>query len=234
MRPQAIESAWQGPPQCQRCAIRHLVLFADLDREDFGLIHQPIEELRLAVGEALYRHKDAPEYVYSVREGPLKLVQYLPEGRQRIVRLLRQGDLAGMEALLGRPYQHSALVLDTLSVCRIPAAVVRRLERETPRLHDQLMDRWQRALAEADVWLTELSTGPARDRVARLLLRLVDSTSGKTCQIPSREDIGAMLAISTETASRIIAELKRGGQIQELENNRVCVDVQALSQIVHG
>jgi CRP/FNR family transcriptional regulator len=234
MRPQAIESAWQGPPQCQRCAIRHLVLFADLDREDFGLIHRPIEELRLAVGETLYGHKDAPEYVYTVRGGLLKLAQYLPEGRQRIVRLLRQGDLAGMEALLGRPYQHTALVLDTLSVCRIPVAVVRRLERETPRLHDQLMDRWQRALAEADAWLTELSTGPARDRVARLLLRLVDSTSGKTCQIPSREDIGAMLAISTETASRIIAELKRGGQIQELENNRVCADVQALSQTMHG
>jgi hypothetical protein len=43
-----------------------------------------------------------------------------------------------------------------------------------------------------------------------------------------------MLAISTETASRIIAELKRGGQIRELENNRVCADVQALSEIVDG
>jgi CRP-like cAMP-binding protein len=195
MRPQAIESAWQGPPQCQRCAIRHLVLFADLDREDFGLIHQPIDELRLAVGETLYRPTDTPEYVYTVREGLVKLVQYLPEGRQRIVRLLRQGDLAGMEVLLGRPYQHSAWVLDTLSVCRIPVAVVKRLGSETPRLHGQLMERWQRALTEADTWLTELSTGPARDRVVRLLLRLADySTPEKTYQIPSREDIGAMLA----------------------------------------
>ena len=234
MRPQAIESAWQGPTQCRRCAIRHLVLFADLDREDFALIHQPIDELRFAVGEPLYRPADPPEHVYTVREGLIKLVRYLPEGRQRIVRLLRQGDLAGMEALLGRAYEHSAWVLEAVSVCRIPVAVVRRLADETPRLHQQLMARWQRALSEADAWLTELSTGPARERVARLLLRLADATTDKTCQIPSREDMGAMLAISTETASRIIAELKRGGRIQELENNRIRTDIQALSEIVDG
>lgn len=234
MRAQDIESAWQGPPQCERCAIRHLVLFADLDRKDYGLIHEPIDELRYGVGETLYRPSDAPRYVYTVREGLVKLVQYLPEGRQRIVRLLRRGDLAGMEALLGRPYQHSAWVLDAVSVCRIPVSVVRRLEDETPRLHRQLMDRWQRALSEADAWLTELSTGPARDRVARLLLRLADVATGNTCRIPSREDIGAMLAISTETASRIIAELKRGGQIQELESNLIHAQVQALREIVDG
>ena len=73
------------------------------------------------------------------------------------------------------------------------------------------MSRWQRALSEADAWLTELSTGSARQRVARLLLRLVRDRESSECDLFSREDMGAMLGITTETTSRTIAEFKRQG-----------------------
>jgi len=231
MQESTIELAWKGPPQCQHCGIRDLVLFADLRHDDFRLIHEPVNELALDVGDILFRTGEAAGYVYTVRSGLLKLVQYLPNGDQRIVRLLKQGDLAGIERLADQPYQHHAIVLESLAVCRIPVSVVERLARATPRLHGRLMERWQQALGRADVWLSELSTGRARARVARLLMRLSDCCQSDTFYLPGREDMGAMLGVTTETVSRITAELQRDGLLKVLENNRAAADVDALRPI---
>jgi CRP-like cAMP-binding protein len=227
-----ISSAWQGRAECRSCAIRSLVLFADLGEDDFDLIHRPIDELRLEAGTRLYRQGDAAADVFTLRSGLLKLVHHLPDGRWRIVRLLSRGDVAGLEALARQPYTHSALALDSTSVCRIPSAVVQRLSAETPRLHQQLMARWERSIQEADFWITALSTGPARARVARLLRWLAEQAAGSAFRLPSREDMGAMLAVTTETASRIIAEFKRSQYLQELDENRVRVDLPSLEKWV--
>lgn len=232
MKTPNIEVAWQGPPQCQQCDIRRLVLFADLEHGDFALIHKPIDELQFSPGQSLYRPGDTPDYVYTVREGLIKLVQYLSTGDQRIVRLLKQGDVAGLEALLDHAYQHTATVLEPVKICRIPITEINRLSKETPRMHQQLMSRWQHALSEADSWLTELSTGPARVRLARLLLRLTLCCPNELIHLPSREDIGAMLAITTETASRLVAEFKRKGYLMEVDAKRMRTDIARLERII--
>ena len=231
MKAEAIDIAWQGPPQCRDCGIRDLVLFADLQLSDFRLIHQPIVELHLQPGDTLYRSGARANSIYTIRDGLLKLVQYQPDGNQRILRLLRQGDVAGMEALVGQARQHEAVVLEQLSVCRIPVEVVERLSRDTPRLHHQLLSRWQRALQDADTWLTSLATGPAPVRVARLLIHLAGSRPDHSCFLPSRDDIGAMLGIASETASRVTAELKRKGWMRELDPKHVQLDLTALHKM---
>ena len=231
MKSRDTEIAWEGPPQCRRCGMRDLVLFADLRQDDFRLIHQPIYEVRFNVGDIVYQPGDRPDYVFTVRAGLVKLVQYLANGGHRRVRLLSQGDAPGMEALLGQDYQHEARVLEALLVCRIPVSVVERLSRDTPRLHRQLLTRWQRAVSDADAWLTGLSTGTAQARVARLLLRLTDRRPDRRCYLPTRDDIGAMLGITSETASRVVAELKRGGLVRELDPKHAQIDPDGLQRI---
>jgi CRP/FNR family transcriptional regulator len=136
--------------------------------------------------------------------------------------------VAGMEALVEQTYQHEAVVLEQASVCRIPVGVVASLSQDTPRLHHQLLSRWQRALRDADTWLTTLSSGPAPVRVARLLVYLAESQPDHSCFLPSRDDIGAMLGIASETASRVIADLKRKGRLRVLDAKHVQVDLPAL------
>lgn len=229
MKKSQIEAAWQGNAQCDRCGIRDLVLFADLTEPDFNLIHLPIDDIEFDVGARLYAEGDESGAVYTLRTGLLKLVQYLPDGGQRIVRLLRCGDTFGLEALVGEPYAHSAIVLQRALVCRIPRQVVERLSRETPRLHRQLMRRWHAALKQADDWLTELSTGKAPQRLARLLLQTMEPDDNAI--LFAREDLGAMLGITTEHASRTVAELKRNGAITETGANRYRCNRQQLECI---
>lgn len=225
------KAAWRGEADCLNCSLRTSVLFAGLEEKDFDQIHRPIEEFNLAPHQVLYRAGDPGDAVYTIRSGLLKLVQYLPDGGQRIVRLVHSTDVAGLEALLGQPYQHDAVVLQPASVCRLPIDVVKRLDRDNPGLHQELMRRWQQALSEADAWLTQLSTGTARQRVARLLLRLVERNGEPACELFSREDVGAMLGITTETASRMVAEFKRKNVLAEIAPGRFRCDIKALRAI---
>lgn len=233
MKNKDIELAWQGPPQCQQCAVRHLVLFADLEHEDFDLIHKPITEMTFDGGDVFYNPGDKPEFIYTLREGMVKLVQFAPDGSQRIVRLLKQGDVLGLEATVGESYHHQAVAMEPVSVCRIPIAVIDKLSKETPRLHQQLLNRWHKALNTADSWITQLSTGSAQIRVARLLVKLAECHQNTTFFLPGREDIGAMLGITTETASRVTADFKRSGYIKDAGARKVEVDVEALEQLMH-
>lgn len=218
MKASAIESAWKGIARCEHCAVRSLALFGDLRAEDFNLIHLPIDEIEFAPGITIYSVADPAPAVFTLRSGLVKLVQYLPDGHQRIVGLVSPGGTFGMEALVGRPYAHTAVVLETALVCRIPRPVIDRLRTETPRLHGALMERWQSALDEAHSWLTELSTGKAPQRFARLLLRTVGADG--TAPMFPREDLGAMLAITTEHASRTVAEFRRAGAITPVTADR--------------
>lgn len=229
---QAIDKAWSGISSCENCGIRHLALFADLEHDDFELIHKPVLEINKYTGENLYNEGDDGEFLYTVRSGIVKLTQYLPDGGQRIVRLLRTGDVAGLEVLVNPQYEHFATVIRDAQLCQIPRDVVERLNKETPRLHSQLLTRWHNAVKRADEWLTELSTGSSKSRVARLVIGLSDK-SDHSCHLFSREDLGAILGVTTETTSRIIAEFKRDGALKDQGKNHFWADIQLLENIAN-
>lgn len=243
-------AARRGPADCRGCGVRESALFADLRPEDLALIHLPIDEMSYAPGGALYHIGDPATAVFAVRNGLVKLEQYLPNGGRRIVRLLRSGDVAGLEALMGQPYAHAAVALRTTQVCRIPKPVIDRLSQETPRLQSQLLRRWSQAVERADAFLVELSAGSARARVARLFLLLAEnpdeSPGGKNgdnenggdenngaalCELFGREDVGAALGITTETASRMVADFKRRKWVEETQPNLFRCDLAALRAI---
>ena len=91
------------------------------------------------------------------------------------------------------------------------------------------MKRWQAALDEAEEWLTELSTGDARWRMLRLLLKLSEygEPDGRIW-LPARGDIGAMLDVTVETASRLVAALKREGVMQFADLRHARLDMAKL------
>ena len=228
------KQAWQGVANCGQCAIRNSVLFAGLTEDDFKKLHKPIDQFELKAGSRIYSSGDKAEYMYTIRSGLVKLVQYLPDGTQRIVRLLRTADVIGLEAILNPNYKHDAITLHATEICRFPASAATELSTTNPALHRELMSRWQHALNEADTWVTELSTGSSRQRVARLLLLLVRGNPSNTCSLFSREDVGAMLGITTETASRTIAEFKRQRLIVETTTNLYLCDIDKLDDISYS
>jgi len=92
MIPMKTESAWRGTADCKACGIRDLVLFADLNAHDFGLIHAPIDEMEYAAGASMFTEGSAAKGIFTLRHGMVKLVRSTIDGAgQRQVRL-RCGD----------------------------------------------------------------------------------------------------------------------------------------------
>lgn len=227
-----LTQAWEGNTDCLNCAIRSSALFNGLTAQDFESIHEPVEQMTLEPGSILYKVGDTGHHLFTVRSGLLKLVQYLPDGSQRIVRLVRSTDVLGLEMMVSEQYEHEAIVLRATELCRYPKKEVSRLSRQNPVLHNDLMTRWQKALSEADVWITKLSTGSSRKRVANLLLLLIEVDGSSECFLLSREDIGSILSMTIETASRTISEFKRTGLMKEISHNHFELDIPALEAVV--
>jgi len=219
---------------CRHCTARHVALFSGLQDSDLQYIQQPIKEISLAPQDTLYRLGERGETLFTLRSGLMKLLQYLPDGGQRIVRLLKDGDALGLETLVEQPYQHDAIALTDCTLCAIPAQVIEQLGQEQPKLYRELMRRWQQALSETDTWLTQFTTGTARQRVARLLLRLACPARESHLPLFGREDMGAMVGLTTETVSRTIAELRRQGILRDQGPHLHQCDRDTLRRIADG
>ncbi|PUE50922.1 cyclic nucleotide-binding protein [Limnohabitans sp. 2KL-1] len=214
MIPIKIDSAWQGTSDCRSCAIRDMVLFADLNEQDFDEIHTPIDDMVFAADAALYTEGEKALGVFTLRKGMVKLVRATADGRERIVRVLRPGDVVGLEALANARYDSEAVALVEAHVCRIPLTVLHHLSANSPRLHKRLMQKWQQALKDADDWLADLNFGSARQRVAALALKMRDPDRPNITSFFARDDMGAMLDIKLETVSREISSLVRDGALK--------------------
>lgn len=217
MIPIKTESAWRGTSDCRNCGIRDMVLFADLNEQDFGRIHAPIDDLEYRAGQTVYSEGVRAGGIFTLRSGMLKLVRVTVDGRARVVRVLRPGDVAGLEALGTARYDCEAVALTQVSLCRIPLDVIHTLAASSPRLHLRLMQKWQNALKDADDWLADLNFGTARQRVANFVLKMRSQTDGRTVTLFARDDMGAMMDLKLETVSREVSRLVREQVIEPLD-----------------
>lgn len=205
------EIAWDDVADCRHCAVRQQGLFGVLRGSDFDQILVPIKRAIVPAGTVLYLESGAADAVYTVRWGLVKLVKQAPEDSARIVRLLGPGAAVGLEALKEGIYWHAAITLRETGLCRIPFKVIDRLQSQNAHVAERLITQWETYVEYADRWITDLSAGPVKVRVCRLigfLIEITHSTSGEI-ELPSVEDLAAILGASVESVSRATAELKR-------------------------
>jgi CRP-like cAMP-binding protein len=234
MIPIKTESAWRGTSDCRHCGIRDMVLFADLNEQDFSAIHTPIDDLELKKGSMLFDRSSRSHGIYTLRTGMVKLVRVTADGRQRIVRVLRPGDVVGLEVLTSPCYDSDAVALTDVSVCRIPVEVILKLGANSQRLHLKLMQKWQQTVRDADDWLADLNFGTARQRVSSLILKMRSPADLEITTLFSRDDMGAMLDLKMETVSREINQLVREGVIEQLDRMGRAYRVRQPEKLLQG
>jgi CRP/FNR family transcriptional regulator, anaerobic regulatory protein len=207
-----------GPLQrrlCAACDLRPSALFSVLDDAALGGIQAPFSAAAAGVDDPIYRRGERGTAVITIRSGLVRFERLTERGNRRIVRLAGPGDLIGLEALLREPYRDDAIACTAVSLCHIPQAVVDELEASQMPLRRELMMRWQHALDAAQAWSAELCIGTARRRLLELLALLDRLGDGAgPVWLPRREDIGAMLDLTFETASRVISQLRREGVLE--------------------
>jgi CRP-like cAMP-binding protein len=212
-----IKSAWQGISDCENCSIRSSALFAELNEEDFSKIHSPIDDLSFDANSEIFVQGDSAQFLYTLRSGYVKILHINSDGSERIVRIVLPGNLFGMEALLGDRYEHAAVALTNVRVCRIPKQIIVSLGEESPRLHRQIVRKWGEALLQSESWFSEINTGRIEVRLARFFLKLAkESGSYAIAPLFKREDMGLMMDVKFETISRALASMAEQGLISNI------------------
>ena len=228
------DAEWVGRADCRHCNIRNMMLFSGLPDTAFDRTLRPIDNFVYAPGASLYDEGQPGEAIFSIRRGLVKLLHLSADGSQRILRLLGSGSAVGLELLDGgKQYRHSAVAVSQLDVCRIPVSAIAALEKEFPELTRQERHRLQEHLDRADEWILTMGTGPARQRVAHLLLFLsrYSADPNGDVELLAGEDMAAIVGTSVETVSRIIADLKRRRLLNRVAAHLYRCDTAALEAI---
>ncbi len=228
---------WVGRAHCEKCHVRKLMLFSELPEEAFKNLLQPIDHFIYPAGSAIYEINTQKKFIYSIRQGMVKLEHATEDGSKRIVRLQKGGSAIGLELLddIGG-YNHTAVAITKVDLCRIPLQTILQLENLYPKLCHDVREQLHNQLELADQWIVALGSGIAKQRVAQLILILNDFFANKNGEflLLNGEDMAAMIGITIETVSRMIAEFKRSNILYKAKNNLYMCDVEALNEITQN
>ncbi|MGD8569032.1 MAG: Crp/Fnr family transcriptional regulator [Gammaproteobacteria bacterium] len=162
--------------------------------------------------DIIYHEGANADTVNIISKGLVKLLSYLPNGRARIVRLHGPGHVIGLSSLVHPEYEHTAVATNNVELLKIPTSFIKETRSQNPLFYLELTEQWHHYLREADVWITQFSTGSIRSRVARLitfLYYLEKEINPGYVRLLSGEEMASILGVTPESVSRVIAEFKR-------------------------
>lgn len=213
-----LKGYWTGRVNCLLCGVPSPMPFKAVGTGPLASSLRAAESYALPAGATILMAGDPAVAVFSIREGFIKLWRRDDAGRCRIVRLMRPGDMLGLEATFQEEYQLSAATLSPAKLCRIPVELLTRLKADEPVVYHEVERRWHGQLNQADDLASSVLTGPSRERVLKLLRFMAEFAAPAPCPRIRRLDMAAMLDISSETAARVIADLKIAGLLEEGPN----------------
>ncbi len=213
---------------CEQCALRARSIVADLPVDR-------LRDFRACSVIAPYRrrqvifHEGSPANgLYVVCRGAVKVYQSDRFGRDHILAVAEPGDVLGELPLdPGKPYSVSAEALTDTQLCYLPRERLFHFLRLHPVVSVRLIAALSKALGVARRKAVTLALKPAEGRLVELLLELAGGRGAGKRQPGvalsySRRQIGEMIGVSTETAIRLLAQLKRKGAI-DVQSRQISV-----------
>jgi CRP/FNR family transcriptional regulator len=211
---------------CQACESRLSSVFGKAKKEHLEEINIQKVCNVYKKGQTIFHEGAHPFGVYCVNTGKVKLSHLGDDGKEQIIRLLREGDITGYRALLsGDRYGASAIALEDTHVCFIPKELFISTLKNDAGLAFELMKLLSDELHRAELQVTHLAQKPVRERLAETLLFIKETygyeEDGVTLNIRfSREEIANLVGTATESTIRLLSEFKKDG-IVELEGKKI-------------
>ena len=166
--------------------------------------------------QVLHVEGDRGGVIYAVVEGTLWESRATADGRTQGIRLITEGDVVGLESLVGEPYRSTLEALAPAKVCRVAAweaGAFLALRPDAQRALGSLAIRQTLALSES---VRLLGAGTAEERVLAVVRRLAaDKPAGTWVRLPvTRKELAELAGLADPTVSRIIQRFVRAGKLE--------------------
>ncbi|MFC3833307.1 MULTISPECIES: Crp/Fnr family transcriptional regulator [Deinococcus] len=173
--------------------------------------HHPESTRTVRRGQTLYYAGDSAPSLYRLESGLMRAVRLTPQGRNLTVRHIRPGDIFGEETLHGTGRAHQVVALTDAVLTPIHP------QHLTPTdvwdLTRSLSAQLQRMMTDG----VHIQDGDLRERIARYLLNLADSTlggqhaDGVRYVRATHELIAEGTGATRESVSKLIGEMRDDG-----------------------
>lgn len=161
----------------------------------------------LARGEALFLKGSAPDALFGILSGALRVSVAAPSGREAVITVLESGHWFGEVSLLvGHHRVYDTHALDVTEIALVSASDFHRLVATRPDIHMAFTRLVCLRLRQALAWIDDAILMPLPVRLARRLLSLTSSpaglASGSVTLAASQEDLAFMLGVSRQSVNR--------------------------------
>jgi len=227
-------------PQCRNCDIvREVAFCADLSHDEVKRLATVRCHAAFPAAYTVFREGDAPDHLYSISNGAVKLYKLMSDGRRQIIGFLFSGDMFGLG--IDNGYCYTAETITPTQLCRFTHRKLDSLLDQMPRLERRMFTMAVKDLVAAQEQMLLLGRKTAREKVASFLLQLSRRSvkAGKSdspVALPmSRADIADYLGLTIETVSRTFTQLKRDDIIGlPASGHAVVSDWDALRELAEG
>ena len=205
-------------------ALRQHHLFDKLPSSAFQEVGNLANYRRLDSSDMLFHQGDLADRFYLLLEGQIVLTRVLPEGNEKLVEVIRPGQIF-VESLLfsgARHYPVTASAMKPSSLISIDSAHYRRLLEVQPSICLDLLASFSIRLHQRLNEIDTLTLANASRRVVRFLCQEQEDGNGQIKLSVPKRLIASQLGMQPETFSRILHRLIDAGLIaMERRNIRV-------------
>jgi len=223
-------------PFCDNCAVKNSSVFRHLSRDEIDIINFEKESMQYKRGEVLYREGSRISGIYCINKGIIKVFKTGIDGKEQIIRFTKPGDIIAYRSVLSsEPACTSAKVIEDARVCFIPAHILTDFVKENPLFSMEIMKLTCHELGEANEYITDIAQKTVRERLAEILLHLINDfglDSDNYLRITlTREELANIVGTATESVIRLLSEFKSDRYI-ELSGRKIKIlDRKALDKI---
>lgn len=225
----------------QRRLLGQSPFFETLDDDAVVDVQQRFRQHHYHAGDRIQVAGDAATRLCVVAAGMVKVVRPTLDGQDVLLDFVGPGGFFGSLAELGDAvYREDVTAHTNCCVLSTTASRFHEILRAYPAVTLSALSMVATRLNEAQVTIEQLSAYPVEQRIASVLLQLVDKvgrdrTGNGLIQMPlSRQDIADMTGAKVETVSRIMSEFRRSGMIDSGRQWISVIDRDALANIAEG
>jgi len=195
--------------------------------------------LLIKKGENLMTEGNAINGLYCIREGKCKMTKLNTNGKEQIIKFIKGGDILGQRSILSdEPVGLNVTALEDMYVCFIPKGDILDTIKENSQFSLNLMKNVSHQLNEANTLISQMAQKPVKDRLAETLLSLevifgLDS-EGCIDVILTREEIANTIGTATESAIRLLSNLKKDNVIDLIGKKIKITNKSALKNLSEG
>lgn len=199
---------------CQQCITRQFNALQKLSKSQLKTISDTKTQTVFQKGEVVFEEGANLNGIYCVSSGSCKLSKLSSNGKDQIVRFVREGELLGYRSVIGEePAGLTVTALEDMEACFISKEEVFEMLKTNPNFSLDVFKTACHDLQMANAALTNMAQKSVKERLANTLLFLksifgLDADDNINVQL-SREEIANVIGTATESAIRLLSDFKK-------------------------